>query len=70
MISLCTAQDPQGVQRELEPLCVLDFYIHESRQRLGLGRRLFETMLRVSLELVEWACPPYRDSHTLALCKT
>lgn len=25
--------------------CLLDFYIHESRQRAGLGKVLFETML-------------------------
>ena len=29
-------------------MCVLDFYIHETRQRAGLGRRLFQTMLDVS----------------------
>ncbi|XP_042869327.1 alpha-tubulin N-acetyltransferase-like isoform X3 [Penaeus japonicus] len=32
--------------RECAPLCVLDFYIHESRQRRGYGRRLFDYMLR------------------------
>jgi len=31
--------------RELNPLCVLDFYVHESCQRAGGGKRLFETML-------------------------
>jgi hypothetical protein len=30
---------------ECEPLCVLDFYVEESRQRQGLGRILFEHML-------------------------
>lgn len=25
---------------------ILDFYVHESRQRAGLGKRLFETMLK------------------------
>lgn len=25
--------------------CVLDFYVHESRQRYGLGKQLFEHML-------------------------
>jgi alpha-tubulin N-acetyltransferase 1 len=40
-------QDLLGVQRETEPLCVLDFYIHEARQRAGLGRRLFQTMLDI-----------------------
>lgn len=33
-------------QHEIEPLCVLDFYVHESRQRTGCGLRLFEEMLR------------------------
>ena len=26
-------------------MCVLDFYVHESRQRSGCGRLLFEAML-------------------------
>lgn len=37
-----------GVQdafKEVNPLCVLDFYVHESCQRSGLGKRLFDTML-------------------------
>lgn len=34
-------------QHEIEPLCVLDFYVHESRQRTGCGLQLFEEMLRV-----------------------
>jgi len=38
--------DQQGAQNEVYPLCVLDFYVHESRQRSGCGRRLFETMLQ------------------------
>ena len=33
-------------QNEVYPMCVLDFYVHESRQRSGCGRRLFETMLQ------------------------
>jgi alpha-tubulin N-acetyltransferase 1 len=39
--------DHNGVQHELEPLCVLDFYVHESCQRRGYGRKVFEEMLRV-----------------------
>lgn len=31
--------------REIMPTCVLDFYIHESVQRTGLGKQLFEAML-------------------------
>ncbi|KAF4675620.1 Alpha-tubulin N-acetyltransferase 1 [Perkinsus olseni] len=30
---------------EINPLCVLDFYVHESRQRCGIGLALFEGML-------------------------
>jgi len=40
-------QDTQSVQYEVNPLCVLDFYIHESRQRTGCGNRMFEHMLKV-----------------------
>jgi len=35
------------VQYEVNPLCVLDFYIHESRQRTGCGKKMFEHMLKV-----------------------
>ncbi|XP_064616591.1 alpha-tubulin N-acetyltransferase 1-like [Liolophura sinensis] len=38
--------DNNGVQHEMNPLCVLDFYVHESRQRRGCGRRLFQHMLQ------------------------
>ncbi|XP_048245314.1 alpha-tubulin N-acetyltransferase-like [Haliotis rufescens] len=38
--------DNFGVQHEMTPLCILDFYVHESRQRRGCGKRLFEYMLR------------------------
>lgn len=44
-----TRQDMQSVQYEVNPLCVLDFYVHESRQRTGCGKRLFEHMLKVCL---------------------
>ncbi|GFN77564.1 alpha-tubulin n-acetyltransferase [Plakobranchus ocellatus] len=37
--------DQCKAQHELEPLCVLDFYVHESRQRMGCGRKLFDFML-------------------------
>jgi len=42
-------QDGFGKQHEVEPLSVLDFYVHESRQKCGYGKRLFEFMLKVSL---------------------
>ncbi|XP_014678153.1 PREDICTED: alpha-tubulin N-acetyltransferase 1-like [Priapulus caudatus] len=37
--------DARGTQHQVAPLCVLDFYVAESRQRAGAGRRLFERML-------------------------
>ncbi len=39
--------DSNGQVHEGTPLCVLDFYVHESKQRLGYGKRLFDTMLEV-----------------------
>lgn len=36
-----------GVQSEAMVYCLLDFYIHESRQRKGYGKRLIEYMLKV-----------------------
>lgn len=40
--------DRDGQHYQVAPPCVLDFYIHESRQRSGFGKQLFEHMLRVS----------------------
>ena len=34
-----------GTIKEISPLCVLDFYVHESIQRGGHGKALFEKML-------------------------
>ena len=34
-----------GRFNEIEPTCVLDFYVHESLQRKGVGKILFEAML-------------------------
>jgi GNAT superfamily N-acetyltransferase len=34
-----------GKVREIKALCVLDFYVHESCQRMGVGKMLFEKML-------------------------
>jgi alpha-tubulin N-acetyltransferase 1 len=34
-----------GAIKEISPLCVLDFYVHESVQRGGQGKALFEKML-------------------------
>ena len=38
--------DGAGKPHELSPMCVLDFYVTETRQRTGCGKRLFEAMLR------------------------
>uniref|UniRef100_A0A0K8TK85 Alpha-tubulin N-acetyltransferase n=1 Tax=Tabanus bromius TaxID=304241 RepID=A0A0K8TK85_TABBR len=38
--------DENGETKMVDAPCVLDFYVHESRQRSGLGKTLFETMLR------------------------
>ncbi|BFF97902.1 alpha-tubulin N-acetyltransferase 1 [Drosophila madeirensis] len=39
--------DETGQTRKVERApSILDFYVHESRQRAGLGKRMFETMLR------------------------
>jgi alpha-tubulin N-acetyltransferase 1 len=37
--------DKLGETQHVIAPCVLDFYIHESRQRHGLGKVLFEHML-------------------------
>ncbi|XP_054276880.1 alpha-tubulin N-acetyltransferase-like isoform X1 [Macrosteles quadrilineatus] len=42
-LSLC--DDATGMVHEKETLCVLDFYIHESKQRTGAGRKMFDYML-------------------------
>ena len=34
-----------GAFHEVQPLCVLDFYVHEVCQRSGVGRALFAFML-------------------------
>lgn len=39
--------DRDGQHYQVTPPCILDFYIHESRQRTGLGKQLFEHMLQV-----------------------
>ncbi|XP_060832099.1 alpha-tubulin N-acetyltransferase-like isoform X1 [Bombus pascuorum] len=37
--------DETGAHYQLKPRCVLDFYVHESRQRMGLGNILYQHML-------------------------
>ncbi|MEQ2186999.1 Alpha-tubulin N-acetyltransferase 1, partial [Goodea atripinnis] len=38
--------DRNGVHIEVEPLCVLDFYVSELLQRHGYGLELFNFMLQ------------------------
>ena len=38
--------DTSGKPNEMSPMCVLDFYVTEKRQRTGCGQKLFETMLQ------------------------
>ncbi|XP_041081781.1 alpha-tubulin N-acetyltransferase 1 isoform X2 [Polyodon spathula] len=52
--------DHGGAHNEVEPLCVLDFYVHESLQRHGYGKRLFNHMLeneRVEAHLLAYDRP-------------
>lgn len=37
--------DENGDTKPMPAMCVLDFYVHESRQRAGLGREMFDVML-------------------------
>ena len=37
--------DPLSPVVEIEPTCVLDFYVHERTQRMGVGGRLFDAFL-------------------------
>jgi alpha-tubulin N-acetyltransferase 1 len=39
-------RDFTGKCKELNPVCVLDFYVHESLQRMGIGNLLFMNMVR------------------------
>lgn len=39
--------DSRALLHEVEPLCILDFYVHESQQRKGHGKELFEKVLQV-----------------------
>lgn len=39
-------QNRLGSIKEIRPICVLDFYVHESVQRGGHGKVIFEYMLR------------------------
>ena len=41
--------DENGLHYQIKPRCILDFYIHESKQRMGLGNQLYEHMLAVNI---------------------
>lgn len=52
--------DVRNAFQEIQPLCALDFYIHERYQRSGFGRQLFDAMLaheRSSPELLGYDRP-------------
>jgi GNAT superfamily N-acetyltransferase len=44
-------RDESARIEEIEPQCVLDFYVHESRQRTGIGKQVFEFMLQTEKSL-------------------
>merc|ERR1711871_599640 len=44
--SLYVRKSVNSEYQEISPLCVLDFYVHESKQRSGVGKQLFEFMLQ------------------------
>ncbi|KAG8199033.1 hypothetical protein JTE90_021046 [Oedothorax gibbosus] len=39
-------RDDMGAHHEVDPVCILDFYVHESTQRCGFGHELFNAMLQ------------------------
>ncbi|KAJ8300811.1 hypothetical protein KUTeg_022330 [Tegillarca granosa] len=51
--------DSLGGNHELVPMCVLDFYVHESRQRMGCGKMLFECMLKPSFKFSKFLAKHY-----------
>ncbi|CAE7506284.1 unnamed protein product [Symbiodinium necroappetens] len=43
----CELADVRNSFQEIEPLCTLDFYVHEKCQRSGFGHQLFSVMLQL-----------------------
>ena len=43
--SLFVRKEADAPYSQISPVCVLDFYVHESCQRTGDGKRMFEAML-------------------------
>ena len=58
-------QDNAGRLHEVEPVCILDFYVHESQQRKGYGKVLFEEVLKV----IERMREREREREYVRLCK-
>lgn len=56
--------DIQDNIRELEPMCVLDFYVKLDRQRSGVGRALFDHMLHVRNSTSPHLYSPYEQNST------
>ena len=56
--------DTRGALHECESSCVLDFYVHESMQRAGCGKKLFEAMLEEE-EVLPGRLAYDRPSHML-----
>lgn len=54
--------DDAGKMHERTPTCVLDFYVHESCQRTGLGRELFDHMIQAE-GIEPWQLAIDRPSH-------
>ena len=54
--------DDAGKMHERTPTCVLDFYVHESCQRTGLGRELFDHMIQAE-GTEPWQLAIDRPSH-------
>ena len=52
--------DKKGKVTELDPVCLLDFYVHESCQRQGIGRKLVDAMLAAEgqdIKRIAWDKP-------------
>lgn len=47
-------QNDEGSMIEEDTMCLLDFYVHESMQRRGIGLELFQLALKVGVCLCNW----------------
>lgn len=55
-----------GELREIQPICVLDFYVHESCQRQGIGKELFNVSERGG----RWQRMPHAHVHDAVMGTT